>query len=138
MECPRPLLGRKVGMGQPSASGYLPGTCTMHCHFPTSQVHALQPCGHPVSSPAWVYILRAWSALIGVTGGEEFSEHAATCPVNCLRGLAQPAVSRASSARALLIIPVGIISTHHLCAQGCGVPLKNPTPISQRPFLLRV
>lgn len=24
---------------------------------------------------------------------------------------------------------MGIISTHHLCAQGCGVPLKNHTPI---------
>lgn len=49
--------------------------------------------------------------------------------MSCARGCAQPAVSRASPARALLVITVGIISTHHLCAQGYGVPLKSHTPI---------
>ena len=42
------------------------------------------PCdlaGTPVSSPAWVCILCAWLALIGVTSGEEFSvEHTANVP----------------------------------------------------------
>ena len=85
MECPRPLLGRKGGMGQPSASGCLPGTCTMHCHLPPPKCTPGNLADTPVSSPAWVYVLRAWSALIGVTSEEEFSsEHTATCPVSCL------------------------------------------------------
>lgn len=56
-------------------------------------------------------------------------EHTTTRPVSYPQGCAQPAVSRASSARALLVITVGIISTHHLCTQGYGVPLNSHTPI---------
>lgn len=94
------------------------------CHLPAPSVHACNLVGTLASGPAWVCILCAWRALIGVTGREEFSSaHTATCPC------AQPAVSRTSSAGALLVITVGIIFTYHLCAQGCGVPSKNHTPI---------
>lgn len=81
-----------------------------------SSVHTLQPCRDPCVQPSPSVHLCAWSALIGVTMGEEISlEHTATWPVNCPRGCAQPAVSKLSSARALLVIAVGIISTRHLC-----------------------
>lgn len=44
-------------------------------------------------------------------------------------------MSRASSTRAQLVISVGIISIHHLCTQGCGIPVKSHTPIYQEaPF----
>lgn len=54
-------------------------------------------------------------------------------------------MSRASSVRALLVITVGIISTHHYCAQAWGVLLESPTLIPSLlhefltpPTLLRV
>lgn len=42
----------------------------------TSPPPRCTPCnlvGTPASSPAWVCVLCAWCALIGVTSGEEFS-----------------------------------------------------------------
>ena len=69
----------------------LSGWCNASgCPCPCPQCTPCNLVGTPVSSPAWVCILCAWSALIGGHRGEEISlEHTATCPVSCPRGCAQ-------------------------------------------------
>lgn len=78
-------LGRDVSTGQFSASWFLwhwADAMLGGCHPPSPR--QCTPCnlaGTPGCSPAWVCILCAWFALIGVTGGEEFSwEHIVHVP----------------------------------------------------------
>lgn len=122
-ECPRPLLGREGGRGEPSALWCLPAIRMVQCFrlsLPMSSVHTLQPGRDPCVQPSLgVHLV----CLVGTDrgspwGGDLLGAH---CHMSCELSLRLCPVSRVSSSRALLVITVGIISTHHLCTQGCGV-----------------
>lgn len=61
-------------------------------------------------------------------GGVLLGAHCRTSCELSLR-LCPPCNVQGLFCQGLLVITVGIISMHHLCTLGCGVPLKSHTPI---------
>lgn len=96
---PRPLLGKKVGMGSPCfvvPSWYWHDTVLAGGHLPTSSVHALQPCGDPRGQPSLgVHLMclvgtdrgHRWGGVLGARCHMSHVRSLRLCPACSVQGL---------------------------------------------------
>lgn len=99
------------------------------------RVHPITLQGPLLSNPVGVCVLCTCLTLIGVLGREEFLEHTDP-PVSC--PCAQPAMSKASSSRALCLSLWALSTPSTSLPRAVVSPQGASRPSPQRPVLLRV